>query len=144
MSDDRDPRTFALIGAAMEVHRRLGHGFLEAVYQEAFAVELRARNLPFAREVQFPIRYRDTVLAPVYRADFVAYDRIIVELKALGRLTGVEEAQTLNYLKASGLTLALLFNFGAPSLEYRRLIFTPAKRPQTAPRETDFPAGDLR
>jgi len=112
-----DPRTFAIIGAAMEVHRQLGHGFLEPVYQEALAVEFDARSVPQVREVDLPIYYKGQRLKTCYRVDFVCYESVIVELKALAKLSGTEEAQVLNYLKASGHEIGLLLNFGGPSLE---------------------------
>jgi GxxExxY protein len=122
--DRRDPETYALIGAAMEVHRQLGHGFLEAVYQEALALELKDRQIPFRREVDLPVHYKGRSLACGYRADFVCHDSIIVELKALGELTPRELSQVLNYLKATRLSRALLLNFGASRLEHKRLILS--------------------
>jgi len=104
----------------MEVHRVLGSGFLEAVYQEALALELSLRGVPCQREVEIPVLYKGQRLATSYRADFLAYDQVLVELKALSKLTGTEESQIIHYLKATGLTLGLLISFGAPSLEYRR------------------------
>jgi GxxExxY protein len=122
--DNKDPRTHAIIGAAMEVHRQLGCGFLEAVYQEALQHELREQNVPFQREVHVPVFYKGSRLSADYRADFICFDWVIVELKALQKLTGVEEAQLLNYLKATRHEVGLLLNFGAKSSEYRRFVFS--------------------
>ncbi len=107
----------------MEVHRELGHGFLEAVYQEAMAIELTARKIPFQREVPLPVSYKGQKLACSYRADFVCYENVLVELKAISQLTGADEAQVINEMKATGMQRALLINFGAPSLEYKRRVF---------------------
>ena len=125
-TDDRDPQTYAIIGAAMEAlrGRQLGPGFLEAVYQEALAMEFTARSIPFAREAELPVYYKGRRLTCSYRADFVCYESVIVELKALHSITGVEEAQLLNYLKATRLERGLLLNFGCPSLQPKRLIFS--------------------
>lgn len=120
----RDPETHAIIGAAMEVHRELGHGFLEPVYQEALMMEFAQRQIPARREVVLNVYYKSKALDSSYKADFICYDRIIVEIKALAQIGGNEEAQVINYLKASGHEKALLLNFGAPSLQFRRLIFT--------------------
>jgi len=121
--EERDPQTYAIIGAAMEIHRQLGHGFLEAVYQEAAVIEFPLKQIQFGREVALPIRYRNILLPTYYRADFVCFSEIIVEFKALSRLSSVEEAQLLNYLKATGLKRGLLINFGASSLQYKRLVW---------------------
>jgi GxxExxY protein len=123
----KDPRTHAIIGAAMEVHRVLGCGFLEGVYQQALALELAARDVPFGREVEIPVSYKGQELDIRYRAEFVCFDSVILELKA--RLTGTEEAQVLNYLKSTGYEVGLLLNFGAASLEYRRFIFLNNAKP---------------
>ena len=118
----------------MEVHRQLGCGFLEPVYQEALAMEFDMRRLPYQREVELPVFYRGKQLVTKYRPDFVCYGSLIVELKALTKLGGIEEAQVLNYMKASSLATGLLLNFGAKALEYRRLVLTQfAKRADVAP-----------
>jgi len=119
----RDPETFAIIGSAMEVHRELGHGFLEAVYQEAMAIEMTARKIPFQREMPLLVTYKGQKLSCSYRADFVCYENVLVELKAISQLTGADEAQVINEMKATGMQRALLINFGAPSLEYKRRVF---------------------
>ncbi|HEX5836412.1 MAG TPA: GxxExxY protein [Anaerolineales bacterium] len=121
--EERDPQTYAIIGAAMEIHRQLGYGFLESVYQEAATIEFPLRGVPFAREIALPIKYKNILLSTHYRADFVCFSEIIVEFKALSRLSNVEEAQVLNYLKATDLKRGLLINFGASSLQYKRLVW---------------------
>ena len=123
VGEERDPQTYAIIGAAMEIHRQLGHGFLEAVYQDAAVIEFPLRKIPFEREVSLPVRYKDTLLPSHYRADFICFSEIIVEFKALSRLSNVEEAQLLNYLKATDLKRGLLLNFGISSLQYKRLVW---------------------
>ena len=122
--EKHDPETFTVIGAAMAVHRGLGSGFLEAVYQKALACELTRRKLPFKKEVEIPIFYCGESLELNYRADFICYSRIVVEIKAIEKLTLIEEAQVINYLRATSLNLALLFNFGTPRLQYRRFVLT--------------------
>lgn len=114
--------SYKIIGAAMEVHKELGAGFLESVYQEAFELELQKQNIPYEREALLTIYYKGQKLKKRYSADFVCYSNIVVELKALGELNTGHEAQVLNYLKTSGIKLGLLLNFGTRSLQYKRLV----------------------
>lgn len=120
--EPRDPRTYQIIGAALQVHRELGPGFLEPVYQEAFAIELAQRGVPHRREVGIPVYYRGVRLGFPYRADFLCFDTVIVELKAMDRLTPREQRQVIHYLKAVGLGTALLINFGSRSLQCSRFV----------------------
>jgi len=99
---NQDPDTYRIIGAAMEVHRELNHGFLEAVYQEALEEEFKECDIPYCREYNIEIRYKANTLRQLYRADFVCFDSVIVELKSIRKITVIEEAQLLNYLKATG------------------------------------------
>lgn len=115
--------SYAIVGAAIEVHRELGPGFLEAVYQEAMEIELASRGIPFVAQTRIRVRYKERTLNRDYVADLVCYDQVIVEIKALSRLSGKEEAQTINYLKATGLRLGILLNFGSHGkLEWKRLV----------------------
>ena len=118
--NQRDEHTFAIIGAAIKVHKELGAGFLEAVYQEALLIEFKRAEIVFVKEAELEIQYQGVVLNTAYRADFVCFDKVIVEIKAIDRLSGREEAQLLNYLKASKKPKGLLLNFGAKSLEFKR------------------------
>ena len=121
-ADVRDSETYAVIGAAMEVHRTLGQGFLENVYQESLAIEFVRQGIPFKREVALPISYKGTPLPCTYRVDFLCYDNLLIELKALASLSSNEEAQIINYLRASQHKKALLLNFGAYSLQHKRFV----------------------
>ncbi|MEN6408982.1 MAG: GxxExxY protein [Anaerolineaceae bacterium] len=115
---------YQTVGAAMEVHSVLGCGFLEAVYHEAMEKELAQRNIPFTSQTNLTLTYKGLPLSKSYIADLVVFSKIIVELKAVDRLTSVDEAQVLNYLKATGMQVGLLFNFGSGSLQWKRLILT--------------------
>lgn len=121
-TERKDQQTYAVIGAAMAVHGELGSGFLEAVYQDAFEWELKAKEIPYEREKELPVFYKGQRLNSFYKADFVCYGTLIVELKALKALSGLEEAQAINYMKVSGLNKALLLNFGSLRLQYKRLV----------------------
>ena len=122
MYTPRDPQTYAIIGAAMAVHAVLGPGFLESVYHEALIIELEERRIAFEREVSVPIMYRGTTLCSSYRADIICNGAIILELKAVAAVQAVHEAQLIHYLNATGLRRGLLLNFGASSLQFRRVV----------------------
>lgn len=106
----------------MEVHRELGCGFTEPVYQDALACEMTLRQIPFEKETRLQVRYKSMILASYFRPDFICFRTIIVEIKALSALSGTEEAQILNYLKATNLELGLLVNFGTSSLVHKRFV----------------------
>lgn len=114
---------YKIIGAAMEVHNELGYGFLEAVYQESLQIELEERNIPFKREHEIDVFYKDIKLDKGYRADFLCYDEIIVELKSSKEFCPEDFAQILNYLKATERKVGLLINFGKERLEYKRFVY---------------------
>ena len=114
--------TYKLIGLCMKVHRELGCGFLEPVYQEAFEMLLKMEGIPYQREKMLPIYFLGQKLNKEYYADFVCYDKIILEFKAVSALTTAHEAQLMNYLKASKMKLGLLCNFAEPSFVYRRFV----------------------
>ena len=132
----RDPQSHAIIGAAMEVHRELGFGFLEAVYQCALALECQDRQIPFRAEVPLPVRYEGKLLTCGYRADFICND-FLVETKSIAELTGADAAQLINELKATGLERGLLLNFGAPSLQFKRLILTSSENLRKSAKSAD-------
>jgi GxxExxY protein len=114
---------YQVVGAAIEVHRELGHGFLEAVYQEALEIELKAQSIPFESQKILKVQYKGNVLNKGYSADLVCFGQLLVELKALKKLSGEEESQVLNYLKACGLRVGVLINFGSRGrLEWKRFV----------------------
>jgi|SRR5215204_497819 len=114
---------YSVAGAAMEVYYKLGIGFLEPVYQGALAIEFNGRGIPYVREPRLQISYKDVLLNKTYRPDFVCFDQIIVELKSMARLSGVAEAQIINYLKITKKRVGLLVNFGSlPRLEWKRYV----------------------
>ena len=117
-----DPETYRIIGAAMAVHTELGCGFLEAVYRAALRIELSRRAIPAQSEVAIPISYKGELLPLNYRVDFICEGDVLVEVKALDTIGPAELAQAINYLKAAGRHRALLLNFGARSLHYRRVV----------------------
>ena len=118
-----DPETFNIIGAAMAVHTELGHGFLEGVFRHALSFELESRAIPFLREVALEITYKGRPIPTTYRVDFVCYESVLVEIKALSTIGPSDEAQLIHYLKAARVRRGLLINFGGPSLQYRRRVW---------------------
>lgn len=119
---------FQIIGAAIEVSNQLGCGFSEAVYQEALEIELHERHIPFESQKHIAISYKDKQLNKEYVADFLCYNQILVEIKSIKEITEIEEAQILNYLKATNLPLGLIVNFGTPKLEWKRYANTRRNR----------------
>ena len=115
---------YAFIGAAMEVHRIKGCGFSEPVYQECLEFELADRGIPADPLKELRLAYKGRPLKKTYFVDFLAFGKLIVEIKALEKLSSRDEAQVINYLKASGLEVGILINFGATSLEWKRLVLT--------------------
>lgn len=114
---------YEIIGCAMEVHKELGHGFLEAVYQEALEMEFIQKGIPYIREKVLDIYFKGKLLKKKYSSDFFCFDNIVVETKATKELSDSDLAQVLNYLKATNKKIGLLINFGSPRLQYKRVIF---------------------
>jgi len=114
---------FAIVGAAMEVYNELGSGFLESVYQEAMELELTDRHVPFTSQMPLRIRFKDRTLQKAFCADLICYQSVLVELKAIERITKREEAQVINYLRATALRVGVIVNFGDPGqLDWQRVI----------------------
>lgn len=114
--------SYEIIAACLQVHKELGQGFLEPVYQEALEIEFRGREIIYEREKQLNIQYRDHLLSKFYQVDFLCYGKILVELKAVNQILPEHEAQVINYLRASHLQLGLLVNFGSTKLQWKRLV----------------------
>jgi GxxExxY protein len=114
--------THRLIGFCMEIHRELGKGYDEVIYKDALVVELSRKKIPFTRENKYEVEYKGVILPHSYRADFVIWDKILFEAKAVEQLTEAHVKQVLNYLAAAKLRLGLLVNFGSDSLEWKRVI----------------------
>ena len=136
----QDPVTYAVIGAAQKVHSALGPGFVEATYHNALMKELVLQEIPFDSQREFDVYYEGTRCG-TYRPDLVIEDRVIVELKAVAEICKEHRMQTISYLKASSLPTALLINFGAPSLEFRRLAnkSAPPMNPDQSPESQESP-----
>ena len=118
-----EAETYEIKGACFEVYNTMGRGFLEAVYQECLEIELTERRVPFVSQHKLPIMYKGRTLTQFYKADFVCYDKIIIEMKAVSRMSNEHKAQAIHYLRATGLRLAILTNFCAPpELESVRLV----------------------
>ena len=113
---------FQIIGKCMSVHRTLGQGFSEIVYKDALVIEFEKAKMPFSREKEFYINYKGIILPHQYFADFVVMDKIILEIKSVSEIRSDFYAQTINYLKVSGLKLGLIVNFGEATLQYRRVV----------------------
>jgi GxxExxY protein len=113
---------FKIIGACMEVHRELGPGFHESIYQEALEIEFKDLDISYMKEKELIIYYKSIQLNKRYIADFICFDKIVLELKALSGIVDEHISQVINYLKATELELGLIVNFGEPSLKYKRIV----------------------
>jgi GxxExxY protein len=117
-----DPRTYAIIGAALEVHRVMGTGFLELLYKDALTIEFQRRNIPFEAEVPCEVAYKGHILRGNYRMDFVCYKSVVLEIKARSVTGPADHAQVLSYLASARIRHGLLLNFGTSKLEHRRFV----------------------
>ena len=115
--------SYKLIGICMEVHRELGMGFKEGIYKDALEIEFGNNKIQYEREKSFKIEYKGKILKHRYQADFVVFNQIVLEVKATSFIVDSFVAQTINYLKASGLKLGIIANFGEKSLTYKRIVF---------------------
>lgn len=126
---------FKLIGFCMEIHRELGKGHDEVIYKDAFVIELQRAKIPFGRELKYEVTYKGVILPHHYRADFVVWNKILFGAKAAETLTEAHVKQVLNYLAASKLELGLLVNFGADSLEWKRVVLSRKQEPKQLPND---------
>jgi len=118
-----EAESYRIRGALFEVYKQMGHGFLESVYQECLTKEFRVLSIPFQREVDLRLEYKGEALVQKYRADFICFNRIMLEIKAVKTLDSSHKKQVFNYLKATGLTLGILANFGsAPKMQIERIV----------------------
>ena len=117
-----EQKSYKIIGSCIEVHKELGNGFLEGVYQEALEIEFKNLGIPYEREKELLIYYKNRKLQKRYKSDFICYNQILIELKALNYLTSEHESQIINYLKVTNLKVGLLINLGEKSLKYKRFI----------------------
>jgi GxxExxY protein len=115
--------TYKIIGIAMEIHRELQSGFLEAVYEEVVGKELKKAKIPFKNQVKIDIYYKGEKLDKKYKADFIVDNKVLVELKGVSKITAIEKTQVINYLKATGVKVGLILNFGGKSLEWERVVY---------------------
>ncbi len=120
---DFNKLTYEIIGAAFDVHKELGMGFLEAVYQEALEVEMSKRGIKFEKEKKLQIKYKEIFLNKFYIADFLCEDLILIELKATNAISNYDVSQAINYLKATELKLCMILNFGSESLIHKRVVY---------------------
>lgn len=118
--------SYRIIGSCMTVHKKLGSGFLDSVYMEAMEIQFNEDSIPCIKETKLRILYDDKLMDKYFKADFLCFDKIIVELKATPFIHSNDVAQVLNYLKATGLKLGILVNFGEKSLAYKRIINIPS------------------
>lgn len=121
---ERDSHTYAIIGAAIEVHKILGPGHLEAVYQEALEIELNLRGIPYQSQPRIELEYKGRKLKKYYQPDFLVYERVVLEIKAQSALGSIDESQIINSLKCCRRGVGLLINFGEPSLQWKRYVNT--------------------
>ena len=118
-----EDEVYAVVGASMEVYYKVGVGFLEPVYHEILAIEMNGRGIPYEAEKELKLEYKGVILKKTYRADFICYGQILVELKSVERLSNIDIAQLLNYMKITKMRVGLLINFGSrPKLEWKRFV----------------------